>query len=194
MQNRESTYVVQADRLISSDTVYYQIDKSDLKILYEQAFGEMMNKQSAKDHLTLFITYVPLTLIFVLLITLVNIRWNRAYKRLKNKESEVVLDEEDKKNIKKLDLRFYSISDRLFFYIIIWISSAIFDSIMLLNNILQIPFAAIFSSLFILYEIITRLVEGSTLMGINDTDLIKNYSKYIKGMLRDKLEKLFNKD
>ena len=65
---------------------------------------------------------------------------------------------------------------------------------MLLNNILQIPFAAIFSSLFILYEIITRLVEGSTLMGINDTDLIKNYSKYIKGMLRDKLEQFFNKD
>ncbi len=104
-QNWDSTYVVQAERVTTTDTIYYQINKKDLKALYGQAFGDMIDEKSARDHITITVTYVPLVLIFTILITLVNVRWNRAYKRLKDKEPEVEesLTEEDRENIKKLD-------------------------------------------------------------------------------------------
>ena len=184
---QDSTYVVQAERMATNDTIYYQINKKDLKALYGQVFGEMIDERSAKDHITLTITYVPLVLVFTLLITLVNVRWNRAYKRIKDKEPVADLSDEDKKNIKKLDLQFYKIPDRIFFYTVIWIVSAIFDTLMVLNDIFDIPWAAIFASIFTISKVIARLVGGSTLMGVDDSDLVENYGKHIRSMLVDSI-------
>ncbi|HAR38559.1 MAG: hypothetical protein A2W86_11885 [Bacteroidetes bacterium GWD2_45_23] len=192
---QDSTYVVQAERVITTDTIYYQINKKDLKALYSQAFGEMIDEKSAKEHITLTLTYIPLALIFTILITLVNVRWNRAYKRLKEKEPVVEdsLTEEDRENIKKLDLQYYRVPDRIFFYAIIWVLSAIFDTLMVLNDIFDVPWAAILASVFTITKVITRLVGGSTLMGINDNDLIENYGNYIRKMLVDSIvEKVKN--
>ena len=192
----DSTYVVQAERVTTYDTVFYQINKTDLKTLYEQAFGDMIDEKAAKDHLTLTFTYVPLVLIFTLLISLVNVRWNKAYKRIKEKQPMVDLSEEDKENIKKLDLQYYKIPDRVFFYAVIWVLSAIFDTLMVLNDIFDVPWAAILASVFTISKVITRLVGGSTLMGIDDSDLIENYGKHIRGMLvdniADKIKTLIN--
>lgn len=184
---QDSTYVVQAERMATNDTIYYQINKKDLKALYGQVFGEMIDERSAKDHITLTITYVPLVLVFTLLITLVNVRWNRAYKRIKGKEPVADLSDEDKENIKKLDLQFYKIPDRIFFYAVIWIVSAIFDTLMVLNDIFDIPWAAIFASIFTISKVIARLVGGSTLMGVDDSDLVENYGKHIRSMLVDSI-------
>lgn len=185
----DSTYVVQAERVTTTDTIYYQINKKDLKALYGQAFGEMLGEKSARDHIILTVTYVPLALIFTILITLVNVRWNRAYKRLKDKEPEVEesLTEEDRENIKKLDLRYYQIPDRIFFYTVIWVLSAIFDTLMILNDIFDVPWAAILASIFTITKVIGRLVGGSTLMGINDNDIVENYGNYIRKMLVDSI-------
>ena len=184
---QDSTYVVQAERMATNDTIYYQINKKDLKALYGQVFGEMIDERSAKDHIILTITYVPLVLVFTLLITLVNVRWNRAYKRIKDKEPVADLSDEDKVNIKKLDLQFYKIPDRIFFYTVIWIVSAIFDTLMVLNDIFDIPWAAIFASIFTISKVIARLVGGSTLMGVDDSDLVENYGKHIRSMLVDSI-------
>ncbi len=185
--NNDSTYVVQAERVTTSDTVFYQINKTDLKTLYEQAFGNMIDEEAAKDHLTLTLTYIPLFLVFALLISLVNARWNKAYRRIKEKQHLADLSEEDKENIKKLDLQYYKIPDRIFFYSVIWVLSAIFDTLMVLNDIFDVPWAAILASVFTISKVITRLVGGSTLMGINDSDLIENYGEYIRKMLVDKI-------
>ena len=184
---QDSTYVVQAERVSTTDTIYYQINKKDLKALYGQVFGEMIDEKSAKDHITLTVTYVPLVLIFTLLISLVNVRWNKAYKRIKDKEPIADLSDEDKENIKKLDLQFYKVPDRIFFYMVVWSLSAIFDTLMLLNDIFDIPWGAILASIYTITKVIARLVGGSTLMGINDSDLVKNYGKYIKSMLVDSI-------
>ncbi|HBT84784.1 MAG TPA: hypothetical protein DEB12_02610 [Porphyromonadaceae bacterium] len=186
---QSSTYVVQAEKISTSDTVYYQINKKDLKALYGQVFGEMIDEKSAKDHISLTITYVPLAFIFTILITMVNVRWNRAYKRLKDHEPvvETSLTEEDRENIKKLDLQYYRVPDRIFFYLVIWALSAIFDALMVLNNIFDVPWGAILASISTTAKVITRLVGGSTLMGVNDSDLIENYGKYIKNMLVDSI-------
>lgn len=184
---QDSTYVVQAERVATSDTIYYQINKKDLKTLYGQVFGEMIDEKSAKDHITLTVTYMPLVLIFTLLISLVNMRWNKAYKRIKAKEPIADLSDEDKENIKKLDLQFYKVPDRIFFYMVVWSLSAIFDSLMVLNDIFDIPWGAILASIYTMTKVIARLVGGSTLMGINDSDLVKNYGKYIKSMLVDSI-------
>lgn len=184
---QDSTYVVQAERMATNDTIYYQINKKDLKALYGQVFGEMIDERSAKDHITLTLTYVPLVLVFTLLITLVNVRWNRAYKRIKDNEPVADLSDEDKENIKKLDLQFYKIPDRIFFYTVIWIVSAIFDTLMVLNGIFDIPWAAIFASIFTISKVIARLVGGSTLMGVDDSDLVENYGKHIRSMLVDSI-------
>lgn len=190
---QDSTYVVQAERIMTSDTVYYQINRKDLKTLYEQAFGDMINEKSAKDHITLTVTYVPLVLIFTLLITLVNMRWNKAYHRIKDKEQAADLSEGDKEAIKKLDLQYYNIPGRIFFYLIVWIASAIFDTLFVLNDIFDVPWAAIMASIFTITKVITRLVGGSTLMGIDDNDLINNYGEYIRKMLVDSIaEKIKN--
>ena len=190
---QDSTYVVQAERIMTSDTVYYQINRKDLKTLYEQAFGDMINEKSAKDHIILTVTYVPLVLIFTLLISLVNMRWNKAYKRIKDKESIADLSDEDKENIKKLDLQFYKVPDRIFFYMVVWLLSAIFDTLMLLNDIFDVPWGAILASIYTITKVIARLVGGSTLMGVNDSDLVKHYGKYIKSMLVDSIsEKIKN--
>ena len=191
MMADDSTYVVQAERVTTSDTVFYQIDKKDLKALYEEAFGNMIDENVAREHLTLTLTYIPLVLVFTLLIALVNKRWNKAYERLKSKESEVELSEQDKENIKKLDLQSYRIPDRIFFYTVVWILAAIFDTLMLLNGVLDVPWAAIAAAVFMITRVITRLIEGSTLMGLNDSDVVKNYGEYIKNMLKDRItEKL----
>ncbi len=186
---QSSTYVVQAEKISTSDTVYYQINKKDLKALYGQVFSEMIDEKSAEDHISLTITYVPLAFIFTILITMVNVRWNRAYKRLKDHEPvvETSLTEEDRENIKKLDLQYYRVPDRIFFYLVIWALSAIFDALMVLNNIFDVPWGAILASISTTAKVITRLVGGSTLMGVNDSDLIENYGEYIKNMLVDSI-------
>lgn len=184
---QDSTYVVQAERMATNDTIYYQINKKDLKALYGQVFGEMIDERSAKDHITLTITYVPLVLIFTLLIALVNMRWNKAYKRIKDTEPIADLSDQDKENIKKLDLQFYKVPDRIFFYMVVWLLSAIFDTLMLLNDIYDVPWAAILASIYTITKVIARLVGGSTLMGVNDSDLIKHYGEYIKSMIVDSI-------
>ena len=194
--DNDSTYVVQAERVATYDTVFYQINKTDLKNLYEQAFGNMIDEKAAKDHLMLTFTYVPLILAFTLLITLVNVRWNRAYKRIKDKQADVYLSDEDRENIKKLDLQHYEIPDRIFFYTVVWAVAAIFDTLLVLNDIFDVPWAAILASVFTISKVITRLVGGSTLMGIDDSDLVENYGKHIRGMLvdniADKIKTLIN--
>lgn len=184
---QDSTYVVQAEVIATNDTIYYQINKKDLKALYGQVFGEMIDERSAKDHITLTITYVPLVLVFTLLITLVNVRWNRAYKRVKDKKPVADLSDEDKENIKKLDLQFYKVPDRIFFYLVVWLLSAIFDTLMLLNDIFDVPWGAILASMYTITKVIARLVGGSTLMGVNDSDLVKHYGQYIKSMIVDSI-------
>lgn len=185
--DNDSTYVVQAERVTAYDTVFYQINKKDLKTLYEQAFGDMIDERAAKDHLVLTFTYVPLILIFTLLITMVNVRWNRAYKRIKDKQADAYLSEEDKENIKKLDLQYYEIPDRIFFYSVIWILAAILDTLMVLNDIFDVPWAAILATAITISKVIIRLVGGSTLKGIDDNDLIENYGKHIRSMLVDSI-------
>ena len=187
MGKQDSTYVIQAERVATTDTIYYQINKKDLKTLYGQVFGEMIDEKSAKDHIILTATYVPLVLIFTLLISLVNIRWNKAYKRIKDKEPIANLSDEDKENIKKLDLQFYKVPDRIFFYMVVWSLSAIFDSLMVLNDIFDVPWGAILASIYTITKVIARLVGGSTLMGVNDSDLIKHYGKYIRSMIVDSI-------
>lgn len=187
MDVQDSTYVVQAERVTTTDTIYYQINKKDLKTLYGQVFDDMVNEDSAKDHITLTVTYIPLIIIFSILITSVNLRWNKAYKRIKEKEPSIDLSEEDKQNIKKLDLQYYRIPDRIFFYLVVWVLSGIFDTLMVLNDIFEVPWAAILASLFTISKVMIRLIGGSTLMGINDNDLIENYGKYIRSMLVDSI-------
>lgn len=187
MDIQDSTYIVQAERVTTTDTIYYQINKKDLKTLYGQVFDDMVNEDSAKDHITLTVTYIPLILIFSILITSVNLRWNKAYKRIKEKEPSIDLSEEDKQNIKKLDLQYYRIPDRIFFYLVVWVLSGIFDTLMVLNDIFEVPWAAILASLFTISKVMIRLIGGSTLMGINDNDLIENYGKYIRSMLVDSI-------
>lgn len=187
MDIQDSTYIVQAERVTTTDTIYYQINKKDLKTLYGQVFDDMVNEDSAKDHITLTVTYIPLILIFSILITSVNLRWNKAYKRIKEKEPSADLSEEDKENIKKLDLQYYRIPDRIFFYLVVWVLSGIFDTLMVLNDIFEVPWAAILASLFTISKVMARLIGGSTLMGINDNDLIENYGKYIRSMLVDSI-------
>lgn len=183
----DSTYVVKAEVFQNGDTVFYQVPEKDLKILYEQAFGEMINADSARDHLILTFTYVPLTLIFILLITLVNMRWNKAYKRLKSKQSEVELSEKDKENIQKLDLQYYKVPDRIFVYTVIWLVSAIFDTLLITFDIFDTPWMAILAAGYSINKIIERLIGGSTLMGVDDSDIIENYGKYVQKMIVDSI-------
>ncbi len=183
--DNDSTYVVQAERVTTYDTVFYQINKKDLKTLYEQAFGDMIDEDSAKDQLVLTFTYIPLILIFTLLISLVNVRWNRAYRRLKSKQDDASLTEEDMVNIRKLDLQYYEIPDRIFFYLVVWVVAAILDTLIILNGILEVPWLAISAACFTAWRVFVRLVGGSTLRGIDDNDLLENYGKHIKGMLFD---------
>lgn len=184
---QDNIYVVQAERMTTNDTIYYQINKKDLKMLYGQVFGNMIDERSVKDHITLTITYVPLILIFTLLITLVNMRWNKAYKRIKDKEPIADLSDEDKENIRMLDLQFYKVPDRIFFYMVVWLLSAIFDTLMLLNDIYDVPWGAILAAIYTMIKVIARLVGGSTLMGVNDSDLVKHYGKYIRSMIVDSI-------
>jgi hypothetical protein len=183
----DSTYVVKAEVFQNGDTVFYQVPEKDLKILYEQAFGEMINADSARDHLILTLTYVPLILIFILLITLVNIRWNKAYRRLKSKQSEVELSEKDKENIQKLDLQYYKVPDRIFVYTVIWLVAAIFDTLLITFDIFDTPWMAILAAGYSINKIIERLIGGSTLMGVDDSDIIENYGKYVQKMIVDSI-------
>lgn len=185
--NNDSTFVVKAEMVTTSDTVFYQINKSDLRLLYQQAFGDMIDETSARDHLMLTFTYVPLVLIFTILISVVNMRWNRAYRRIKDKEAALDLSETDRQNIDKLDLQYYRVPGRILFYLVVWIVAAVFDTLIILNDILQVPWAAVGAAVFTMTRILLRLVDGSTLMGIDDSDLMKNYVKPIKTMLGESI-------
>lgn len=182
--SNDSTYVVKTERFARSDTVYYRINKKDLRILYEQAFGEMVRPEVAQDHLVLGFTYIPLTLIFLIVITGVNLRWNRGYRRLKlAQESLDGMSAETKQYIAKLDLRHYQIWDRIKYYLTIWVMAGLFDTMMMLNDLLNIPLAALAACTYSIYKVIVRLVGGSALTGVNDQDLINGFNSYVKKMV-----------
>lgn len=192
--NRDTTYIVEAERWITSDTIYYRVNKDDIKTLYEKAFSASFNEDSVSVHMTLTFTYIPLIFVFTFLIVLVNWRWNKQYKRFKSKESEVELSEEDLINIRKMDLQKYRTPDRVLFYLVVWVLSAVFDSLMLLNGLLDVPYAAIGATIFTSWRVAKRLVGGSILMGVDDSDLIDNYSTYLKelfvGGLKERIKKI----
>lgn len=197
---QDSTYIVEAEVQIKGDTILYQIDKTDIKTLYEQAFGQMVDEQVAQNHLYLLFTYIPLSFIFILLITFVNLRWNKAYKRIKRAEKSAELTEETKNLMKRLDFQHYQIIDRIFVFGVIWLIAGLFDTYIISNNIHNVTWGAFLALIYTAQRVLNRLVAGSALKGINDTDLINGFNYYIKkvivksfmdkfkNMLRNKLE------
>lgn len=192
--SQDSTYIVEAEIVQRGDTIFYQIDKKDLRELYHQVFYDMLDEDAARDHLVLTFTYIPLILVFVLLITAANMRWNKAYRRIKNAQEKVPeLSEEDMTNIRKLDLQYYRVTGRIFFFVLVWFTAAVIDSLFTMTGVFKIPWAAIFTSLYSAWKVLKRLVEGSTLAGIDDRDLMNQLGGYVKTMIVETLfEKLKN--
>lgn len=194
---QDSTYIFKATVVEDSTGVYYQIPKRDFKAVYEQAFGEMLTVDVARDHLVLFFTYVPLMLAVLIVITLVNRQWNIRYLKVKEAERLALerneLTEKAKENMRKLDNKQIKIPNRLFHFATVWAGAALLDIPLMLYAGVPIPVSAIFAIGYSVNRIFVRLAEISKLSGITDENLVEYFDKYSTGILLDPIRDLIRK-
>lgn len=196
MSQSDSTYQVMAERIVHGDTVIYQVSKPDLQALYMQAFGEsIMDASSARTQLILGFTYIPLIILFITLVTIVNIRWNRAFGKLRDIKNTTDITPEAQRNFGKLELQYYQVGDRILFYLIVWLMTFAFDALMMLTGMFNYsyPFGAALATLYTVKKIIDRLVGGSALKGKDDDDLKRGFEEYARRMIVEPLTKKFVK-
>lgn len=191
MAGKDTTYQVMAERLVHGDTVIYQVSKPDLQALYLQAYEESMNATAARTQVVLGLTYIPLIILFLTLITIVNIRWNRAFKRLRDIKVTTEMSPEAQRSYGQLELQYYEVGDRVLFYLIVWIMAFAFDALMMLTGMFNYgyPFGAALASVYTIKKIIARLVGGSALRGKDDDDLRRGFEEYSKRMIIEPLTK-----
>ena len=84
-----------------------------------------------------------------------------------------------------------NIWDRLFVYIFIWGSSLYLDTMFMSFGLFQFPWMSMFVIPIVIYKKLKRLVDTSSLQGIDDSDIVEGFDNIIDKMLmKPLLEKL----
>lgn len=180
----DTTYVLPAVITTKGDSTYIDVSKEDIKSIHDRIFVEEIG---SADFMTTFvrleILYMPVMFFILFLVTIVNLRWNRAFKRLQKLRDRVEMTPDLIEKIGILKAQRVNLWDRSLVYIILMLCSFIIDFLVVRGGITDFPFGLIVVTVFMVTKILQRLVDGSTLSGQNDEDILVRYKEAIEDMI-----------
>lgn len=172
------------DYQVATDTTFIDLSKSQIKELHDTIFGETISSEGSIGMIVkLELTYIPFLLFIIVMVTAVNIRWNRAYKKLHKVLEKMEPTEEIKCKMAKLRSQHLNIYDRFFVYLVIWGSSLYLDATLMASGIFEFPWVSIPVIIGVIYKKLKRLVDTSSLLGVDDEDIIRRFESIIDRMI-----------
>ena len=168
----------------TTDTTFVDLSKNQIKLLHDEIFGQtVVNKVSMDAIVKLELTYIPFLLFIIIMVTAINMRWNKAFHRVmtiakKNKQSE-----ETKSKLIELKIQNRNIYDRFFVYFVIWGSSLYVDSILLFAGITPFPYVSIPVIIMVISRKLKVLTKTSSLLGYDDEDIANNFDRILNDMI-----------
>ena len=187
---------------MTTDTTFIDISERQLKDLHDKIFGEVIvNEQAVGMMVKLELTYIPLLLFIIIMVVAINVRWNRNFHRLNNVSKDMNLSEEQMQKIGMLKAQKLNIWDRVFVYLVVWGSALYLDTMLMASGIFEFPFLAIPVAVLIVYKKLNRLINTSTLQGVDDSDIKEGFDNILDKMivqpmtegLKEKIKKYLSK-
>ena len=167
-----------------TDTTFVDLSKNQIKLLHDEIFGQtIVNKVSMDAIVKLELTYIPFLLFIIIMVTAINMRWNKAYKRVMNIAKQKEQSDETKAKLVELKIQNRNIYDRFFVYFVIWGSSLYVDSILLFAGIINFPYVSIPVVIMVISRKLKVLTKTSSLLGYNDDDIANNFDKILNDMI-----------
>lgn len=168
----------------TTDTTFVDLSKNQIKKLHDEIFGQtIVNKVSMDAIVKLELTYIPFLLFIIIMVTAINLRWNKAYKRVMDVAKKSEQSEETKAKLVGLRIQKLNIYDRFFVYIVIWGSSLYVDSILLFAGITPFPYVSIPVIILVISKKLKLLTKTSSLLGYDDNDIANNFDKILNDMV-----------
>lgn len=167
-----------------TDTTFVDLSKNQIKILHDEIFGQtVINKVSMDAIVKLELTYIPFLLFIIIMVTAINMRWNKAYKRVMSIAKQKEQSDEAKAKLVELRIQKLNIYDRFFVYLVIWGSSLYIDSILLFSGITPFPYVSIPVVIMVISRKLKVLSKTSSLLGYDDDGIANNFDKILNDMI-----------
>ena len=167
-----------------TDTTFVDLSKNQIKILHDEIFGQtVINKVSMDAIVKLELTYIPFLLFIIIMVTAINIRWNKAFDRVMTIAKQKEQSDETKAKLVGLRIQKLNIYDRFFVYLVIWGSSLYIDSILLFSGITPFPYVSIPVIIMVISKKLKLLSKTSSLLGFDDSDIANNFDKILNDMV-----------
>lgn len=167
-----------------ADTTFVDLSRGQIKRLHDEVFGEtVVNRVSMDAIVKLELTYIPFLLFIILMVTTINLRWNKAYRRLAAVVKKTKQSEEMKLKMSELRMQKVNILDRTFVYLTVLLSSFIVDAYLLFTGITPFPYVAIPVIVIVISKKLKLLSQTSSLLGHDDTDIANNFDKIVSDMV-----------
>lgn len=191
----DSTYRMQAMMEVAEDgkTVYLDVQTDSVLAAAKQitlaermrneAHATITEPKNVKKIMMFSTVYGSVTLYMLIFLSIVNIRWNRAFKRIQKLWGNIENIPENNKIMGKLEMQKLSLFDRYIVYIVFLSGSMLIDALIYSYGYFNVPLIILPTTLFIVYKIQKRLAEGSRLKGMNDDDIISNFKEVGESML-----------
>lgn len=172
------------DYQVEMDTTYIDFSEKQIKELHDRVFGEtLLNDKAMGILVKLELTYIPFLLFIVIMVTLVNTRWNRTYKRILKISKTKEQTEERSQKMGILKAQKMNIWDRIFVYLVIWFSSLYIDTIMLASGVFTFPWLVIPVIILVISKKMKILSHTVSLTHIDDQDLFEGFDKILDDMI-----------
>lgn len=173
---------------VANDTTFIDLSKSQIKELHDKIFGETISSPKAMGMVVkLELTYIPFLLFIIVMVTAINSRWNRNYKRIVEAYEKTDKTEEQTKNLGMLKGQRLNIWDRFFVYFVTWGSSLYIDTMLMASGIFQFPWLSIPVIISVIYKKMKRLAETSSLQGVDDSDIVERFNSIVEKMMVEPL-------
>ena len=167
-----------------TDTTFVDLSKNQIKLLHDEIFGQtVVNKVSMDAIVKLELTYIPFLLFIIIMVTAINLRWNRAYKRVISVAKKSEQSDETKAKLAGLRIQKLNIWDRMFVYFTILLSSFIVDAYLLFSGITPFPYVVIPVIIIVIGKKLKLLTKTSSLLGYDDSDIVDNFDKILNDMI-----------
>lgn len=168
----------------TTDTTFVDLSKNQIKLLHDEIFGQtVVNKVSMDAIVKLELTYIPFLLFIIIMVTAINMRWNKAYKRVMNIAKSEKQSDDTKSKLIELKIQNRNLYDRFFVYFVIWGSSLYVDSILLFAGIINFPYVSIPVIIMVISRKLKVLTKTSSLLGYDDDDIANNFDKILNDMI-----------
>ena len=167
-----------------TDTTFVDLSKNQIKTLHDEIFGQtVVNKVSMDAIVKLELTYIPFLLFIIIMVTAINLRWNRAYKRVISVAKKSEQSDETKAKLVGLRIQKLNIWDRMFVYFTILLSSFIVDAYLLFSGITPFPYVVIPVIIIVIGKKLKLLTKTSSLLGYDDSDIVDNFDRILNDMI-----------